>query len=229
MPRKTIEIAVCIKEILGFDKKTPTKDIEKIIKSCIKRYCKPCWELHYCPYGRLVEEFPLLPTMLDEAKEHNNYLIECIKNKKLPTGEKLTKEGIKLFQEMIDEFDDNDYVTQKPPKYIMEMCCKIFGHICPVFSCGEIFTETKNIRNNSRTIPRDILIKVIRRDNQHCQICNEYVKESEIEIDHIIPISKGGETVINNLRVLCMKCNRKKTNSIEEIIDDNAINKFFKQ
>ena len=23
--------------------------------------CKPCWELKYCPYGILVEEFPLSP------------------------------------------------------------------------------------------------------------------------------------------------------------------------
>lgn len=25
----------------------------------IKRVCKPCWELKYCPYGPLVEQFPL--------------------------------------------------------------------------------------------------------------------------------------------------------------------------
>ena len=24
-----------------------------------KHICKPCWELRYCPYGPLVEEFPL--------------------------------------------------------------------------------------------------------------------------------------------------------------------------
>lgn len=23
-----------------------------------KAICKPCWELHYCPYGPVVEEFP---------------------------------------------------------------------------------------------------------------------------------------------------------------------------
>ena len=26
----------------------------------VKAVCKPCWELKYCPYGPLVEEFPLL-------------------------------------------------------------------------------------------------------------------------------------------------------------------------
>lgn len=26
----------------------------------IKAICKPCWELNYCPYGPLVEEFPII-------------------------------------------------------------------------------------------------------------------------------------------------------------------------
>ncbi len=25
----------------------------------VKAVCKPCWEIKYCPYGPLVEEFPL--------------------------------------------------------------------------------------------------------------------------------------------------------------------------
>jgi hypothetical protein len=25
----------------------------------VKAVCKPCWELKYCPYGPLVEDFPL--------------------------------------------------------------------------------------------------------------------------------------------------------------------------
>lgn len=35
--------------------------------------CKPCWELHYCPYGTLVETMPLLRTPEDKKrmkKEH---------------------------------------------------------------------------------------------------------------------------------------------------------------
>ena len=38
--------------------------------------------------------------------------------------------------------------------------------------------------------------------------------EVGLEIDHIIPVSKGGKTTPDNLQVLCSKCNRRKSNKI---------------
>ena len=51
------------------------------------------------------------------------------------------------------------------------------------------------------------------RDSFTCQICgNSTYKEPNLllEIDHIIPIAKGGYTEENNLQTLCWKCNRQK-------------------
>ena len=56
------------------------------------------------------------------------------------------------------------------------------------------------------------------RDNYTCKKCgNSIYKEPNLllEIDHIIPVSKGGKTVENNLQVLCWKCNREKSNKKE--------------
>jgi HNH endonuclease domain protein len=55
------------------------------------------------------------------------------------------------------------------------------------------------------------------RDNYTCQICGASTKEQSLlllEIDHIIPISKGGLSTRDNLQTLCWKCNRSKSNKI---------------
>jgi hypothetical protein len=55
--------------------------------------------------------------------------------------------------------------------------------------------------------------KIKFRDNYKCQICGLSVIDEKyllLEIDHIIPISKGGITSENNLQTLCWMCNRSK-------------------
>lgn len=56
-----------------------------------------------------------------------------------------------------------------------------------------------------------------KRDNFTCCNCgNSIYKEPNLllEIDHIIPVAKGGQTVEDNLQTLCWKCNRAKSDKI---------------
>ncbi|WP_049895989.1 HNH endonuclease [Oribacterium sp. NK2B42] len=55
------------------------------------------------------------------------------------------------------------------------------------------------------------------RDDFTCKFCgNSTYKEPNLllEIDHIIPVAKGGVTEENNLQTLCWKCNRSKSAKI---------------
>ena len=55
------------------------------------------------------------------------------------------------------------------------------------------------------------------RDNFTCCNCGNSIHSEPnllLEIDHIIPVSKGGCTVEENLQTLCWKCNRSKSNKI---------------
>lgn len=55
--------------------------------------------------------------------------------------------------------------------------------------------------------------KIKNRDGYACQICGLSVNDEKnllLEIDHIVPLSKGGITSESNLQTLCWKCNRSK-------------------
>lgn len=53
--------------------------------------------------------------------------------------------------------------------------------------------------------------QIMERDGYTCQICGRYMPDgTDIHIDHIIPVSKGGKTVPGNLQVLCARCNLSK-------------------
>ncbi len=57
------------------------------------------------------------------------------------------------------------------------------------------------------------------RDNFTCQKCGNSTEREEnllLEIDHIVPIAKGGLTEESNLQTLCWKCNRSKGAKIPE-------------
>lgn len=99
-----------------------------------------------------------------------------------------------------------------------DISCRIFGHVCPVFFIQSGATETKEGRREGRFIPRDIMLKVVRRDNHVCQQCYQYVPDDELEFDHIIPVAKGGPTTVANLRLLCRTCNRKKSSALGELL-----------
>ena len=59
--------------------------------------------------------------------------------------------------------------------------------------------------------------KIKMRDCYACKICKLSISDEKnllLEIDHIIPLSKGGITSENNLQTLCWKCNRSKGSKI---------------
>ena len=118
------------------------------------------------------------------------------------------------FQASISD-DDESSCVDKLSKFEQEASCKEFGHLCPAYFVSEPFTETSTGRNRSRNISHSTIIRVARRDNNTCQVCGKILLDREIEIDHIIPYSRGGSSDENNLRVTCIECNRKKGKKIE--------------
>ena len=59
------------------------------------------------------------------------------------------------------------------------------------------------------SVSQKVRQRVFRRDGGQCQVCGA---RRDLEIDHIIPLSRGGSNTAKNLQVLCATCNRRKGN-----------------
>lgn len=70
-----------------------------------------------------------------------------------------------------------------------------------------------NQKDQRKLMTKELRTKIARRDKYTCQICGKYMPDGVgLQIDHIIPVSKGGKSVPENLQVLCSKCNGTKGN-----------------
>lgn len=67
--------------------------------------------------------------------------------------------------------------------------------------CG--FSQSRYISATTKKI-------VFTRDGGVCQCCTSSL---DLEYDHITPFSCGGSSSPSNIQLLCMKCNRSKSNS----------------
>ena len=63
----------------------------------------------------------------------------------------------------------------------------------------------KCVRISSR-----LKVQVLMRDSNKCKLCGTTVTGENIDFDHIKPWSKGGETVLENVQVLCASHNLAK-------------------
>ena len=72
----------------------------------------------------------------------------------------------------------------------------------------------KTVKNStSRNIPLAYRYKVLKRDNFKCVACGRSAEDGvKLHIDHKIPFSLGGLTILENLRTLCSECNISKSN-----------------
>lgn len=76
-------------------------------------------------------------------------------------------------------------------------------------------------------LSKTVRFEVFKRDKFSCQYCGRSAPDVILEVDHIVPVSKGGGNDLMNLITSCQDCNRGKTN--RRLDDDTAIRKQKKQ
>jgi HNH endonuclease len=73
------------------------------------------------------------------------------------------------------------------------------------FGVAEELTREEPYVN--RRVPDSMRAAVLVRDGARCRRCRG---ATHLEMDHIVPFSKGGKTEESNLQTLCRRCNRAK-------------------
>ena len=77
-----------------------------------------------------------------------------------------------------------------------------------------------------KNLSKSVRFEVFKRDSFTCQYCGKSAPDVVLEVDHIIPVSKGGDNDISNLITSCFECNRGKSN---KKLTDNQTLKLQKE
>jgi ATP adenylyltransferase len=88
--------------------------------------------------------------------------------------------------------------------------------------CDELIEEYLAKRNqtlydhrriSSDYVPGSLRYQVLSRAQGRCELCGISKDEKALDVDHIVPRSKGGADDVTNLQALCYTCNRQKRNT----------------
>lgn len=123
-------------------------------------------------------------------------------------------------------FEDFDFKTEYFPMYIFRYTssggnastqCEIIMDIDNLNKFVAFLSEKikfkKSIAGQRALMTSKLRQKIKERDHFECKKCHVSISQEPhllLEIDHIIPVSKGGLTTEDNLQTLCWRCNRSK-------------------
>lgn len=93
---------------------------------------------------------------------------------------------------------------------------------------AESVIDTEVIEKKKREyIPKKVRFEVFKRDSFKCQYCGRNAPDVVLNIDHIIPVAKGGTSDISNLITSCFDCNSGKSD--RQLSDNTIIQKQYNE
>lgn len=182
----------------------------------------------------VIDEFLIQDGVWDEIKEQERHVQEWIENSKKKAMRSIVfPHRIKQLDKSIDEnayrfktmrtqtrYRQQNYVKypykvgvidkEKPMSF-----AELEGRHTKLNEIGNETTLRRYRSKNQRKLMTPSLRrKIAERDGYRCQCCGKYMPDGVgLQIDHIVPVSKGGKTVPSNLQVLCSRCNGQKGSS----------------
>ncbi len=125
---------------------------------------------------------------------------------KIMPGKVLRKHKIVEYVEGIFKLDLNN-ISDQQKEQLVKICDN------KILQYEEKYGKTiwKHRARSSRVISGSIRYKVLTHAKHRCELCGISAEEKALDIDHIVPINKGGPNVIENMQALCYTCNSQKS------------------
>jgi 5-methylcytosine-specific restriction endonuclease McrA len=161
--------------------------------------------------------------IIERRKKHYQKNAEQIKEQTKQYRED-NKERIKEYKKQYWQ-DNNERFKkyrQNNIKRIKEYHKKYYKNNYDIFYQGVVKRRSYKHKVNFKPFERQ---QILERDKWACQSCGIKVHDrrkgdwntpDKAHIDHIIPISKGGNSEPNNLQILCRTCNLSKYDKVEK-------------
>lgn len=102
---------------------------------------------------------------------------------------------------------DYEHIKLKVEEHVLERGDEYQKLVNKINRLKQISSNRQQI--NRKQISDHILAFVLQRDLNKCVLCGD---DSNLQFDHILPVSKGGNNEPENLRILCQQCNQSRGN-----------------
>ena len=139
---------------------------------------------------------------LQDDTSQIDYYIEIAKN--MP--------GKVLRKNKVVEYKDDKFMlispdfTDKQRQTLMQICNHKILEYEKKFG-GKIWIHRAR---SSRIITGSNRYNVLKNAKSRCELCGIHKDKKALDVDHIVPINKGGPNVIENMQALCYTCNSQK-------------------
>lgn len=163
---------------------------------------QPCFRCHEFRMG-LLEISP-------NARSVHYQCLHCKKKMHAPAGVPYAPRTIDVWNELyglLDQYNRKIWL-QQDKKFKQD---KKSGQIVVEVNFYAPAAPLPYEQTTRSPIPEAIRSEVWRRDSGQCVRCGS---KQNLQLDHIIPVSRGGATSVANLQLLCQSCNGSKGKKI---------------
>ncbi|WP_203229288.1 HNH endonuclease [Paenimyroides tangerinum] len=129
----------------------------------------------------------------------------------------------KKYRNQVEEDIKNNNLSNKVEDFreeFIKFCClERLNYEADINDELDQFFKRKRMYSTNVKEWKRITNYILKRDNYTCAYCKKV--GGVLEIDHVVPFSKGGSDEYENLVTACLKCNRqKKDKSVSEFINN---------